>query len=135
MEPDLVYQPGTTAFYDDGHSGKPQEFVVSAITERRRSGWAGQANRPFSQQDTIVTNPADRRKARANKDAGLQVIDKFGPIQAERPRAVYDTRQLQYSSHNNLIPDEYGITRQGVMPMQEIISTNGGQHSGRTGAW
>jgi hypothetical protein len=55
------------------------------------------------------------------------------PIVNSAPRAVTDTRQLLMPSKNNLIPDEWGVTNRGTLPMQELAPPSGGKWSGRTG--
>lgn len=44
-----------------------------------------------------------------------------------------DFRQLTVNTKNNEVPDEFGITNKGRMPMQNITPAAGGKYSGRTG--
>ena len=55
------------------------------------------------------------------------------PIVRAAPRGVYDYRQLMVNTANNTVPDEFGVTNKNRFPSQEIVPTNGGKHSGRTG--
>ena len=64
---------------------------------------------------------------------GGPASDFAAPIVRAAPRGVSDIRQLLINAPNNEMPDEFGITNKNRMPMQTIVPTPGGKHSGRTG--
>jgi len=55
------------------------------------------------------------------------------PIVRRSPIAVSDIRQALANAPNNEVPHEFGVINKNRMPMQTIISSNGGKFSGRTG--
>lgn len=73
--------------------------------------------------------------ARYNRVSGLPgpKANFDAPIVRPAPRGVFDMRQLLLNSYNNEVPDEFGVTNKNRFPMQQIIPTGGGKHSGRTG--
>lgn len=67
--------------------------------------------------------------------SGRRVGDVPGPMVQEGPRAVNDPRQLIQKTHDNLIPDEFGVVSKNVFPQQVLAPTSGGQYSGRAAHW
>jgi hypothetical protein len=123
----MQYQPGAVrsrlrpkTVMSEPYISKKKEAVI-----RGSEGQAG------------VNPKANRqgRVARYGAQTGLQgpKADHLRAAVRAQPRAVMELDQLLYPTKNNLIPDEYGVTRHSVLPMQEIIPTQGGKWSGRTG--
>ena len=67
----------------------------------------------------------------AKSGRGGPDYDFSAPIVKE-PIPVTEFDQLAYNGAYNQIPNETGIYK-SKLPMQEIIPTGGGKHSGRTG--
>ena len=59
--------------------------------------------------------------------------DFAAPIVRSQPIGVMDYRQLMLNTRTNQIPDQYGVVNSKAFPMQNIVPTRGGKHSGRTG--
>lgn len=112
------------------HLAKAMKFIPNTMSRNSRVALS---------KNTITPNPKIAKLAKAARygaAAGMDgpEADHFRPITNPAPRAVMDRRQLLLNTSNNLIPDEFGITNPNAFPMQQLIPTAGGKHSGRTGA-
>lgn len=113
-----------------------QPHISIALETNHRSGT--RPSRMDLSNNTVPPNKKIKKSstpARYGSKQGLPgpKADFDAPIVREAPRGVSDYRQLLVNGRFNQVPDEFGITNKSRMPMQNIIPTGGGKHSGRTG--
>jgi len=113
-----------------------QPHISIALETNQRSGTRKSiytlSNNKITPNKKIKT---ETKPARYGSKQGLPGpgSDFAAPIVRSAPRGIYDMRQLLVNGKNNEVPDEFGVTNKNRMPMQNIVPTSGGKHSGRTG--
>jgi len=119
------------------NDAKVQEHIGNILERGPRTGTRAQRVYDLS-NNTITPNrkiKTERKPVRYGSKHGLggPNADFAAPIVRAAPRGVSDMRQLLINAPNNEVPDEFGVKNKSRMPMQTIVPTPGGKHSGRTG--
>ena len=118
--PDVTIQPHISIALESNHRSGTRKSVYEL------------SNNKVTPNKKIKT---EAKPARYGSRHGLPGpgSDFAAPIVRSAPRGVSDMRQLLINAPNNEVPDEFGVTNKNRMPMQNIIPTQGGKYSGRTG--
>lgn len=125
-----------TQYTAEHPSAMLQPHISIALETNHRSG-----TRPSLidlSNNTVPPNKKIKQSSKSSRYGSTQGLpgpkaNFDAPIVRDAPRAVSDYRQLLVNGRYNQIPDEWGVTNKNRMPMQNIVPTNGGKYSGRTG--